>query len=85
MGKLDKLDSAQKNEIVSMYVSGKTLKEVAKKFSCTSPTVAVFLRKNGHPIRGKGKRGVKATPTVFDVNTDMVEEEINEMTADFEE
>jgi hypothetical protein len=74
MRKLDKLDLVSKTDIVTMYEEGKSLKEIATKYSCTSPTVATFLRAEGVTLRGKGKRkkekvmdngATSSAPTVF--------------------
>jgi hypothetical protein len=74
MGKLNKLDDVSKTDIVESYKNGNSLKEISTKYSCTSPTVATFLRGNGVTLRGKGKRkkekvmdngATSSAPTVF--------------------
>lgn len=64
MGKLNKLNDFDQNSIVEFYEKGEPLKEISKRFSCTAPTVAVFLRSKGVTIRPKGKKAGTVAPVV---------------------
>jgi uncharacterized protein YjcR len=75
MGKLNKLNDSDKTDIVTMYKLGNPLKVIANKYSCTSPTVATFLRAEGVTVRGKGKvakKNVSVNPIDDQDETDFI-------------
>lgn len=51
------LDAAQVDELVAMYVGGKTMREVAEHFCVHRTTVAIHLRRRSVPVR-RGKLSV---------------------------
>ena len=59
------LDASQVDELVAMYLGGKTMREVAGHFDVHRTTVAIHLRRRSVPVR----RGKLSAAQVAEIGT----------------